>query len=206
MFIEKSPQDYIKIMMLDIYMIGHKGFIAGGCFKNIFMDKKIKDIDIFFECEEDRIEAETYYDQNEDYNFYYTNDKVKSYKHKQYGTVVELVRSVYGTPEEVLNKFDFTVTKFAYFKKTEVTENDEEEAEGITYKVLVHENFFEHLTLKRTVIDNEIPFPVSTFERIIRYTNYGFYPCKETKKKIIESIHGLQEIPDISAGLYNGLD
>ena len=34
-------------------MMGHKGYIAGGCFKNIFNGEKIKDIDIFFDDEEE---------------------------------------------------------------------------------------------------------------------------------------------------------
>jgi hypothetical protein len=203
MLIEKSVWDYIKVMKLDLYMIGHKGFIAGGCFKNIFMNEKIKDIDIFFENDTDRADAESYYDSNEDYYEYYKNDKVKAYKHRHNQTQVELVKTVYGTPEEILNNFDFTVAKFAYFKKREKDEDGEEKT---TYKCLIHENFFEHLALKRTVLDDKIPFPVSTFERMIRYTNYGFYPCRETKKKLIEAIYALPELPDVSMGLYNGLD
>ena len=33
---------------LDEFMIGHHGFICGGCFKNIFNKEKVKDLDIFF--------------------------------------------------------------------------------------------------------------------------------------------------------------
>lgn len=34
-----------------------KGFIAGGCFKNILSGERVKDIDIFFESESDFQEA-----------------------------------------------------------------------------------------------------------------------------------------------------
>lgn len=44
-------------MFLDIYMTGHNGYIAGGCFKNIFNGQRIKDIDIFFLTKGDFIEA-----------------------------------------------------------------------------------------------------------------------------------------------------
>ena len=47
------------------------------------------------------------------------------------------------------------------------------------------DKFFEHLHLKRLVIDDKIPFPMSTFERMLRYAKYGYFPCKETKLKII---------------------
>lgn len=204
MLIEKSRWDYIKIMMLDTYMEGHKGFIAGGCFKNIFMGEKIKDIDMFFHNVADMVEAERHYESNEDYVFYYETEKVKAYKNTKHGTVVELVKTVYGTPKDIISNFDFTITKFAYYKKYE--NNPETGDIETTYSVLVHENFFEHLLLKRTVIDDKIPFPANSFERMIKYTKYGFYPCRETKMKLLQEIHKMPSIPDISMGLYDGLD
>lgn len=203
MLVEKSKWDYIKIMILDTYMEGHKGFVAGGCFKNIFMGEKIKDIDMFFEKPEDMIEAERYYDSHEEYVFYYETEKVKAYKNTTYNTVIELVRTVYGTPESILENFDFTITKFAYFKKE--TFNHEGDLET-TYAVIMHEDFFEHLFLKRTVLDDKVPFPANTFERMIKYTKYGFYPCRDTKQRIMVEINNLTSIPEASLGLYDGLD
>lgn len=54
---------------------------------------------------------------------------------------------------------------------------------GYEYKLLYHEKFFEHLHMKRLVIDENIPFPVSTWERSYRYKGYGYNMCRETKKK-----------------------
>lgn len=48
-FIIDTPDNFWQIRWLDKYMEGHKGFIAGGCFKNILSGEKVKDIDIFFE-------------------------------------------------------------------------------------------------------------------------------------------------------------
>lgn len=47
-FTIKDKDVFFKIRRLDKYMTNHKGYIAGGCFKNIFTDTKIKDLDIFF--------------------------------------------------------------------------------------------------------------------------------------------------------------
>ena len=58
----------------------------------------------------------------------------------------------------------------------------------IEYKIVCDENFFEHLNLKRLVTDDKIPFPMSTFERMIRYIGYGYRPCRETKVKIATAI------------------
>ena len=44
---ENTPDNFWQIRWLDKYMEGHKGFIAGGCFKNILSGNKVKDIDIF---------------------------------------------------------------------------------------------------------------------------------------------------------------
>lgn len=52
-FVIDTPDNFWQIRWLDKYMEGHKGFIAGGCFKNILSGEKVKDIDIFFESESD---------------------------------------------------------------------------------------------------------------------------------------------------------
>lgn len=40
--------NYRQLWWLDKLLIGHKGYIAGGCFKNIFNNERAKDIDVFF--------------------------------------------------------------------------------------------------------------------------------------------------------------
>ena len=54
---KNTPDNFGQIRWLDKYMEGHKGFIAGGCFKNILSEEKVKDIDVFFESESDFQEA-----------------------------------------------------------------------------------------------------------------------------------------------------
>jgi hypothetical protein len=127
MFIREGIDNFWILNWLDEFMMGHKGFICGGCFKNIFNKEKVKDLDIFFEKASDFDEAVEYFDsrtlgyegndkQEEEYTFYYENEKVKAYKHIRTGTVIELCSNIYGKPEEILSRFDFTVTKFAYYK------------------------------------------------------------------------------------------
>ena len=77
----------------------------------------------------------------------------------------------------------------------------------IEYKIVCDENFFEHLHLKRLVVDDKIPFPMSTFERMIRYIGYGYRPCRETKVKIATAIHDLSEQEIVTGeSLYDGMD
>ena len=226
---------------LDEFMIGHKGFICGGCFKNIFNGEKVKDLDIFFQSKADFEDAVKHYDNktvgywiddDEDnkagedeaeYRFLYENKNVKAYVHKKSGVRIELCSKIFGTAEDILNQFDFTITKFAYYKE-EIKDETGTEAQisfddefvdkinnsistHIEYKILVHDKFFEHLHMKRLVTDDKIPFPMSTFERAFRYAKYGYFPCKETKMKIARAIKELSdEQLEISESLYDGMD
>ena len=237
MLVKEEIDNYWMLNWLDQFMIGHKGFICGGCFKNVFNKEKVKDLDIFFQTRADYEEAVGYYDNktagyriddvdntlSEDeaeYKFLYENKNVKAYIHKKSGIRIELCCKIFGTAEEILNQFDFTITKFAYYKEEVEDETgtelknpfDDEIIEmqkdtHIEYKVLVHDKFFEHLHMKRLVIDDKIPFPMSTLERTFRYVKYGYFPCKETKMKLVKAIHELSEEQlEVSESLYDGMD
>lgn len=197
-FTEKLANQIPKVRFLDIYMSGHNGFIAGGCFKNILNNEKIKDVDIFFENESDFVAADIYFEANEDYVFSYENKNTRAYKNTKTNIRVELVRNTYGTPNEILCKFDFSITKFAYCKR-------ESDNEGIEYYCYYHVDFFEHLMLKKLVLEAEILFPVSTFERSYRYRGYGYGLCKESKVNLINALQGANTA-NISNELYFGLD
>lgn len=237
MLVKEEIDNYWMLNWLDQFMIGHKGFICGGCFKNVFNKEKVKDLDIFFQTRADYEEAVEYYDNktagyriddvdntlSEDeaeYKFLYENKNVKAYVHKKSGIRIELCCKIFGTAEEILNQFDFTITKFAYYKEEVEDETgaelknpfDDEIIEmqkdtHIEYKVLVHDKFFEHLHMKRLVVDDKIPFPMSTLERTFRYVKYGYFPCKETKMKLVKAIHELSEEQlEVSESLYDGMD
>lgn len=212
-FLEKERNNFFALNKLDPFMAGHKGFICGGCFKNLFNGEKMKDVDIFFESPEDWWSAVKHFDKecgdgatgNGSVFFLYENENVKAYVHKGTGTRIELCQRIFGTPEQIISRFDFTITKAAYFKK----EVEDENGEGthIEYALLIHPDFFEHLHNKRLVIDDKIPFPMSTLERMFRYVKYGYGPCRETKIRIAKAIHDLT--PDqieVSESLYNGMD
>ena len=218
---ELESKDFPNLYWLDKYMDGHKGFICGGCFKNIFDKEKVKDLDVFFENGYEWQKAVDYFDQrtvgygfweeekvteeDAEYRFLYENDKVKAYKHLKTGITVELCRPIFGKPKEIIESFDFTITKFAYYKE-EVKDEETKETHFET-KIICDEKFFEHLHLKRLVIDDKIPFPMSTFERVIRYVGYGYRPCRETKIKLAKAIHDMPEQAiTVSDSLYDGMD
>ena len=236
--IKENRDNYWMLNWLDEFMTGHKGFICGGCFKNIFNKEKVKDLDIFFENRSDFEEAIEYFDSmtvgycdgsteetvTEDeaqYRFLYENDNVKAYIHKKTGVRLELCNKIFGTAEQIISQFDFSITKFAYYK-VEVEDETGAEVEKnpfdvetvgekvkthIEYRIMYDDKFFEHLHLKRLVINDKIPFPMSTFERMLRYAKYGYFPCRETKLKLIKALNELDDRQiELSESLYDGMD
>lgn len=219
MLVKKDRDNFWMLNFLDTYMSGHKGFIVGGCFKNIFNQEKVKDLDIFFKSRADWEDGVEYFnglcgEDNKDgeYRFFYENANVKAYKHIRTGITLELCCKIFGTAEEILNSFDFTIVKFAYYKEEVADEFDPFDDETVTdfhieYKILCHDLFFEHLHMKRIVVDDKIPFPVSTYERMFRYAKYGYFPCKETKMRVINALRELpDELVELSSSLYDGMD
>ena len=206
--------NYRQLWWLDKLLIGHKGYIAGGCFKNIFNNERVKDVDIFFENKADCLEAISYYKKEmkehpSDWRFVYGNEKVWSVYSNKEKVRLELVKSTFGKPKQVISEFDFTITKFAYYKNYD---NVDEENYMAVFEIIFHEDFFEHLHTKRLVIDDEMIYPVSTFNRVMRYARYGYQPCRETKIKIVTNLAMLDPKnqkdfeKELGKSLYDGLD
>lgn len=177
-------------------------FAAGGCFKNVFNEEKVKDIDIFFPDKE-HFEKAVLETNKEEIPFLYRNNNVCCFILNN--IKLELNQKIFGEPKDILSQFDFTITKFALYKE-HVPKDD-----GTWFwedKVIFHEDFFEHLFFKRLIVDNKIPFPESTYERMIKYMRYGYFPCKETKVKIANELHNLNRDLQFSSAFYSkeGLD
>ena len=123
--------------------------------------------------------------------------------------------------EEVKHEIDLRFHEFVVRTGTEPKYEEEEYEEeeddyfpfssasivAYEYKLLYHEKFFEHLHMKRLVIDENIPFPVSTWERSYRYKGYGYNMCRETKKKLLQALKGVNvEEEDVSLYATGGWD
>ena len=170
------------------------------------------------EQEEKAEQEDTVSEDEAEYRFLYENDNVKAYVHKETGIRIELISKIYGTAEQIISQFDFSITKFAYYKaevedetgaevEEKPFENDSKAEIHIEYRVIYDDKFFEHLHLKRLVIDDKIPYPMSTFERMLRYAKYGYFPCRETKMLLIKALRELDDKQvELSESLYNGMD
>jgi hypothetical protein len=195
-----SSSNFFRLGKLYKYMKGHNGYIAGGCFKNLFNDQKIKDIDIFFVDEEDFLLAVDGFVADDEYIRLYENKNVICFKEIKTGMNVELIRKTFKSPEDMVSDFDFTIVKCALIKE------DNLEGDGIEYNFIYSSDFFEDLHQHKLVIDDKIILPTNTFDRVLKYERYGFRLCRESKIKLIESLRGLVGEIDLSIDLYNGID
>lgn len=196
-FKSKPAFNYIELNGLQKYVKDTKGFIAGGCFKDLFQGKKTRDLDIFFENEEDYKEALKQYKTRKNIKKIYSNDNCTGYRDIDKKINIELIKSIFGTPQDVIGQFDFTIVKAAYYNPP----SDEQDIQFI-----YHPDFFEHLILKRLVIDDNIPKAVATLNRSWKYAKYGFGLCRESKIKLTDEVIEKGVVEDINGDLYFGFD
>lgn len=204
-YIEESVFNYRQVLPYEKYVTDTGIYVAGGCFKNIFNGEKIKDIDIFFSDNKKFQEYLNDFKRKKEMTLVRETDNCVTFKNKD-GIMFDIVRREFGSVEDLFKKFDFTIVKFALYKKEK--KSDEKDFET-TYetKVMYHDKFFEHLYLKRLVInEEEIYNPYNTFSRAYKYVKYGYMPCRETQEKIIKSIKEDTGEVDIGRSIYNGID
>ena len=210
-YIECDAQKHYKYMRVFRELLNLiDGYVAGGCFKNIFSWEAPRDIDVYFETPQQFNNAIQLVARNTSFEKYYSNDNVDAFYYT-YGDrkyVVELVKKFFCKPKELLDKFDFSICKFAvYMKKVKIENEQNNETLDEEYKLyeLYDPDFFEHLYLKKLVADDNIVLPASTFTRMIKYIRYGYLPCMETKKKIVEGLRKTDgELTNTS--FYDGMD
>jgi hypothetical protein len=195
--IDFKPVWYLK----DIIRETACGYIAGGCFKDIFSGKTPKDYDIFFYNEHDYNTTLYCVDNDAKWRKKYSNDKVQAFYNDD-GITIELNHSIFGKPQKVMKEFDFVLDQVSY---------TESETEG-QYELIYHKNFFEDLQMKRLTI-TKVSYPLSTFNRALRYTGYGYNLCLDSKIELAKHIMAF-DMPKtdddiekaIGGGLYNGRD
>lgn len=150
------------------------GWIAGGAVRDYFARMNCEsDIDVFFRSQEDVNTAAVAMANLSGARLIYSNDTAVGYVYK--GREVQLIqRHFFGSPQETIAAFDFTVCCCAV------------DLNG-TY---AHEHFADDLAGRRLAI-NSLPFPLSTLERLQRYVRKGFLACNGTLLEIARAIQSL---------------
>lgn len=135
-------------------MDDHGAFMAGGAVTSVFSSAKINDFDLFFPNEGEMkkaISTITPGDKSVD------TDSALSVILD--GHRVQFIKCVFGTPEEVIGKFDFTICQAAFDLKNGFTFGGE---------------FFAHLAQRRLVFNISAEYPICSLYRSRKFIKRGF--------------------------------
>lgn len=186
---EENLQNFV-ITYAERILDGHNGFIAGGVFKDHLTSRSIKDIDVFFECEEDFNNAVELFNERSGFKKKYDTKNSVGFYDSFYNMTIDLVRKNFGSPETILSNFDYTVTQFALVEgiidKGSVGESFTVDCIKGSKKYcscVYYKDYYDHLN-NRLLVPNPsreksdgFYFITSSLERLSRYIGYGFKPA-----------------------------
>jgi hypothetical protein len=181
MILTENAIRFPQVLPVTRYLHGIKGYIVGGCFKDIFQGRTPKDIDIFFPNEEEYDRAVIHFREQ----FYETKilEKNAFFMDHQTNTRIELCKQIVGPVDALLNQFDFTVTRFAVV--------DSLGGEGTAKDMVAYfgDRYFQDLMTKTLVVDHELVNPIRTLKRMLRYSEYGFHANWKSIRKVARALN-----------------
>lgn len=162
----KLSQSNYWLTFFNELLENHNGFIAGGAFKDIYLNKVPKDFDVFFKTEDDFNEALKNYVDDPVFTEKYANSNTVAFANTN-NKVIELIRTRFGNVTDVLDSFDFTVCKYAIVKHNNKLYSVE------------HASFHDDVRNKSIKISRNWVLPANNdpldlIERIKRYLGYTF--------------------------------
>jgi hypothetical protein len=141
-------------------------FIAGGICTSVFSGNQINDIDIFFPNNVEMLKMHLKLKCDDNYKLAFSSDNAESYSCN--GKKIQLIKKLYGTPEYVMSKFDYTVVMCA-------RTNDN--------TFIFSDKFFENLADKTLIFNADIAYPIASLIRSRKYINRGYkFPTVEMVK------------------------
>lgn len=132
-------------------------WIAGGAITDFLLGQRIKDIDIFFPSDKDKIKAKNkLINMGAKFMYEYPLGLAVKYKGMSYDLV-----HLGATPQETIDQFDYTCCAIAVDKNKKFT---------------YHDDYFEHIERKELHYIGNHPnrFYVNKAKRMLRYFDKGF--------------------------------
>lgn len=168
--LSRHPLD-IPVDLKDMLRMYKSLILAGGAIRDSLNGREIADYDFFFTdlTTKDRVRE---YLVDNGYSLVFACPLGHLYSYKKDDLKVQLItKMAYGTIENLLNSFDFTICQFAY------------NHEGVVYtnKQAIKDNKTNTLTV------HEVTFPTSTINRISKYKAKGFW-TGDAIKSIVEHL------------------
>lgn len=136
--------------------------IGGGFIRAYYAGERPADMDLYFQLEADAKAAVTTLKAASWKQVVKTPRAVTLRKNDR---VIQVITFVTGTPDEVLDEFDFTVCKAAAVRD-----------DG--WAIIMHPDFFEHLA-GRILIFTGSRLPLASMRRVTKYLKRGYSICDE---------------------------
>ena len=183
------PKNFEKTLAL---RDNERVIVAGGFFRSYFSHEEPHDLDLFFSSCSMLDRVQDLFDMDPDWKLECSTENCYNYINVKTKFEVDLVRSITGDPISILDKFDFTVTKFGIAYRS-----------GCYPKVWYHKSFFEDLNFKILNYDfDEDEGPsfsgVKQFGRAVKYYQYGYKFSRKGLRQYISLIKSV-EIDDVIA-------
>lgn len=184
-------QDYKKIKFLEYYVNAFDCYVAGGCFKDLFENKRPKDIDLFFKDVDSFEKALTLIKENERFELVSETGTSTTFYDNVVCLNIQLIKNyTFKSSINLLNDFDFTVTKCVlYLKDGQLT-------------ILKDKDFNYDLSHKTLRFERDLTAPVSTFLRVFRYIDYGFKITDDSIRNLGASLGELDPDDEELVQLY----
>lgn len=197
-YIIEKVEDPNLIEFAEFILQATPGIIAGGVFRELFdftddgeikvkamgdlQNEQSKDVDIFFRNEEDFNNSKNIVSSSQTNLPAYHGVRSTGIRIPLPGKTLssrliqlDLVHKYFGSPEQILDGFDFTVSQCAVYR-----EDDE-------FYLMYVKDFKNHLQNSILEYADKPEKSGNIIERMMRYTSYGFTPSKDTVKKCLTS-------------------
>lgn len=195
-FVESEFEHVHYNKVFSYILEGVNGYVAGGVFKDIYQNKPVRDIDIFFETEVDFLVAyEKFSTRKRDFNKVYENSNATCFKCFKHNVMFEIISKVFCKPEKMLDEFDFTICKSALTLYRSSFTHLDKTYNFIDFKLIQHKDFVKDLNDKKLVFDEN--FKTTSLKRYTKYLKYGFLMSSENKdilKKYLKTCKTVDKI------------
>jgi hypothetical protein len=148
-----------------VVIIREKSFISGGCIPTMLMDDFVNDFDFYFIDEESANKVKSYYEANKNntnkdkYHVKLITDNAINLSDK-----VQLITKFVGTPEKVVNNFDWQHIK-SYYKYPD----------GLSLTSDIYK-----LIMEKELVYTGSAYPLSSLMRLKKYIKKGWHVSNAT--------------------------
>lgn len=165
--------------------------VAGGTITSIFCNKEINDVDIYFRNKQDAGDFIGEVIKNKDWIISHTNKATSFFCNRIVCQVIHF--DYFDSPEDIFNKFDFTVCMGAFDFSQE--------------KFILHEDFLKHNAQKILKFNENTAYPIISAMRVQKYESKGYKISKPEYIKMLLTCMNLnistyEELKEQMGGMY----